>query len=151
MNKMQINSTDDEQKEFTFEPTDVENHYAENFQLKFSTKPNITLPVNKQANKSIDSLVSLKSEWNKVSLEANLTLAQLKDLKECLEQYHDSRVQLCGKKVERVDTAALQLLMAFINSSDITVGWVEPSPKLCQAAQLLDLSSYLGLPTGTVN
>jgi len=151
MNKtqLQINPTDDEQKEFTFPPTttDVENHHAENFQLKFSTQPNITLLVNKQDSISPNSFVSLKSDWNKVSLEPNLTLAQLKDLKECLEQYHGSRVQLCGAKVERVDTAALQLLMAFINSSDVTVGWVTPSPKLCHAAQLLGLTSYLGLPT----
>ncbi len=90
-------------------------------------------------------LKSEKSEWKKISLESTLTLPQLIDFKKQLHQYHGSRVQLCGKKVERIDTAALQLLLAFINSPDVTVGWIEPSQELCQAASLLGLNSHLGL------
>ncbi len=94
---------------------------------------------------SKSELKSEKSEWKKISLEPTLTLPQLMDFKEQLRQYHGSRVQLCGEKVERIDTAALQLLLAFINSPDVTVGWIEPSKELCRAASLLGLTSHLGL------
>jgi phospholipid transport system transporter-binding protein len=91
-------------------------------------------------------LTSLKSEWIKVSLEPSLTLVQLIDLKEKLLEYQGARVQLDGIRVERVDTAALQLLFAFVNSPAITVGWVEASTELLTAARLLGLSSLMGLP-----
>jgi ABC-type transporter Mla MlaB component len=94
-----------------------------------------------------DTLASFKSEWIKVELEPTVTLAQLNELYAQLCQYNNCRVQLCGQKVERVDTAALQVLLAFRNRPDITVGWIEPSAELCYAAQLLGLSSQLGLPS----
>ena len=94
-----------------------------------------------------EPIMSLKSEWIKVSLEPTLMLAQLNDLKEQLQQSFGHRVQLCGDKVERIDTATLQLLLAFVNSQEVTVGWVEPSQELCNVAYLLGLSSLMGLPT----
>ena len=93
-----------------------------------------------------EPLPSLTSEWIKVDLAPLLTLAQLNDLYEQLGQYQHCRVQLCGEKVERVDTAALQLLLIFRNNPDITVGWIEPSTELCHAAQIVGLLSQLGLP-----
>ena len=93
-----------------------------------------------------EPLDSLSSEWHKIKLTPMLTLPQLHDLHEQLLQYQHCRVQLCGEKVERVDTAALQLLLAFRNNPDITVGWVEPSAELCYAAQVVGLLSPLGLP-----
>ncbi|HIE00765.1 MAG TPA: hypothetical protein EYP59_10835 [Thiotrichaceae bacterium] len=95
---------------------------------------------------SDNPLTSLKSEWVKMSLEPSLTLVQLMDLKEKLLQYQGFRVQLEGIEVERIDTAALQLLFAFVNSPAVTVGWVEASAELLAAARLLGLSSLMGLP-----
>jgi ABC-type transporter Mla MlaB component len=94
-----------------------------------------------------DDLVdSLKKEWIKISLEPTITLAQLQDLKKQLQECLGHRIQLCGEQVERIDTAALQLLMAFINSPDVTVGWVKPpSSELCSTARLLGLSSFMNL------
>jgi ABC-type transporter Mla MlaB component len=97
-------------------------------------------------NKELDSL---KMEWKTVTLPVVMTLAQLPELKRELEKYHGCRVQLCGSKVEQVDSAALQLLLAFINMPDITVGWIEYSSQLRVAASLLGLSSHLGLPKMT--
>ncbi|MDM8562185.1 STAS domain-containing protein [Candidatus Marithioploca araucensis] len=102
-------------------------------------------PISSNTLDSSKNEKSEKSEWEKISLESTLTLPQLMDFKEQLHQYHGSRVQLNGEKVERIDTAALQLLLAFINSPDVTVGWIEPSKELCKAASLLGLNSHLGL------
>lgn len=89
----------------------------------------------------------LATEWYKVFLPSMLTISQLAEFKEQLNQHLGHRVQLYGAKVERVDTAALQLLLAFINHQEVTIGWVEPSSELCTAARLLGLSSQLGLPS----
>jgi ABC-type transporter Mla MlaB component len=95
---------------------------------------------------SSETVQPLKVEWKKIYLEATITLDQLSELHQQLQQYCGSRVQLIGKEVERIDTAALQLLVTFVNHPQITVGWIDPSPQLCIAAQLLGLSSHLGLP-----
>jgi ABC-type transporter Mla MlaB component len=93
-----------------------------------------------------ETVQSLKVEWKKIHLEPIITLEQLSELHQQLQQYCSSRVQLIGKEVERIDTAALQLLVTFVNHPQITVGWIDPSPQLCIAAQLLGLSAHLGLP-----
>ncbi len=87
-----------------------------------------------------------KVEWVKISLPAVITLSQLNELKTELQQYLGNRVQLYGDQVKRVDTASLQLLLAFINDPEITVGWMRPSEELCTSARLLGLSNQLGLP-----
>jgi len=101
-------------------------------------------PTSTVANASPTEL--LTTEWIKVSLPAVLTLSNLNEFKAQLLQYLGRRVQLSGVKVERIDTASLQLLLAFVNSSEITVGWADPSPELYNAARLLGLSTELGLP-----
>lgn len=93
-----------------------------------------------------DSAASLTGEWVKISLQPTLTLAELNVLKEQLTQCIGCRVQLHAAQIERVDTAALQLLLAFVNHPEVTVGWVEPSAELCKAAHLLGLSSFMSLP-----
>jgi ABC-type transporter Mla MlaB component len=95
---------------------------------------------------NLEALQALKSEWKTIILPPSLALAQLKELQQQLIQCRGTRVQLCGSKVERIDTASLQLLLAFFNDSNVTVGWTEPSPPLCISAKLLGLSTYLGLP-----
>jgi len=58
-------------------------------------------------------------------------------------------VVLDASRVERADTAALQMLIAFIqdaNAQQQTVQWKAPSESLSVSAELLDLSSLLKLP-----
>ncbi len=90
---------------------------------------------------------NFKSEWIKLELEPIITIPQLDILKTQLDQYKNCRVQVLGEKVERIDTAAFQLLLAFTNSADVTVAWVDPSPELCNVAKLLGLSTAIGLLT----
>lgn len=57
-------------------------------------------------------------------------------------------VELDASAVERADTAALQLLSAFMqdaHSQQQAVHWKDPSPALCQSAALLGLSTFLQL------
>ncbi|MDT8385397.1 MAG: STAS domain-containing protein [Gammaproteobacteria bacterium] len=57
-------------------------------------------------------------------------------------------VELDASGVERADTAALQLLSAFMqdaHSQQQTVHWKDPSPALRQSAALLGLSPFLQL------
>ena len=96
---------------------------------------------------STEEIDNFKSEWIKLELEPIITIPQLETLKTHLDQYKNCRVQVLGEKVERIDTAAFQLLLAFTNSSDVTVAWAEPSPELCNVAKLLGLSTAIGLPT----
>jgi ABC-type transporter Mla MlaB component len=98
-------------------------------------------------NFSDNSAASLTGEWVKISLQPTLTLAELNDLKNELSESIGCRVQLHAAQIERIDTAALQLLLAFVNNPEVTVGWVEPSAELCKAAHLLGLSSFMSLPT----
>lgn len=85
-------------------------------------------------------------EWITISLPSLLTLSNLTALQEQLQSHLGERIQLSGAQVERVDTAAIQLLLAFKNLPDTAVRWVAPSPKLCKAAHLLGLVQELGLP-----
>ncbi|NJO15330.1 MAG: STAS domain-containing protein [Thioploca sp.] len=98
------------------------------------------------SSQPLESAQLLKVKWKTIYLPPIVTLEQLSELHQQLQQYCGSRVQLIGKEVERIDTAALQLLVTFINHPQITVGWIDPSPQLCIAAQLLGLSSHLRLP-----
>ena len=98
-------------------------------------------------SKSVDSIIdALKDEWVKIYLKSTITLTQLADLQKQLTQYQGNKVQLYGAKVTRVDTATLQLFLAFINTPNTTVEWVEPSSELRNSARVLGLSYYLNLP-----
>lgn len=84
--------------------------------------------------------------WVTVQLKQQVTLANLNELHVELQQLLGKRVQLSGSQVQRIDTAALQLLLAFMHSSDVSACWIDHSPALRQAAQLLGLSTLLSLP-----
>ncbi len=59
-------------------------------------------------------------------------------------------IMLNASQVDRADTAALQVLSAFIqdaNTGKQIVQWEAPSEPLCQSAALLGLSDMLCLPT----
>ena len=65
----------------------------------------------------------------------------------------DKPVQLIAEKVERIDTAALQVLSAFFQearSLDKSVGWQNPSEALCYSARLLGLEKIMSLETASV-
>ena len=68
----------------------------------------------------------------------------------CLEALETQQnVMLNASQVDRVDTATLQVLGAFIqdvNTRQQTVQWEAPSEPLCQSAALLGLSEILCLP-----
>ncbi|VAX00067.1 hypothetical protein MNBD_GAMMA19-222 [hydrothermal vent metagenome] len=68
----------------------------------------------------------------------------------CLEALETQQhLMLNASQVDRVDTAALQVLSAFIqdaNTRQQTVQWETPSEPLCQSAALLGLSEILCLP-----
>jgi ABC-type transporter Mla MlaB component len=84
--------------------------------------------------------------WVTVRLKPQVTLANLTELHVELQQLLGKRVQLSGSQVQRIDTAGLQLLLAFMHSSDVSACWIDHSPALRQAAQLLGLSTLLSLP-----
>ena len=68
----------------------------------------------------------------------------------CLEALGTRKnLRLNASQLDRVDTAALQVLSAFIqdaNTQEQTVEWENPSESLCQSAALLGLSKILCLP-----
>lgn len=86
------------------------------------------------------------SSWITVQLQQQVTLANLAELQQELQQLLGKRVQLSGSQVQRVDTAALQLLVTFMHSAEVSVCWIDHSPALRQAARLLGLSTLLNLP-----
>lgn len=81
-----------------------------------------------------------------ITLAPLLTLGNLDSLHAQLLTHVEQPLRLSGAQVERIDTAVLQLLLAFIRSTGDKVTWLAPSPKLCTAAHLLGLSTYLNLP-----
>ncbi len=67
-------------------------------------------------------------------------------LQPLLEQSED--IQIDTSSVVSVDTAVLQLLVAFVTDArnrGLGVRWTQPSQSFCQTAALLDLESPLGL------
>lgn len=85
-----------------------------------------------------------------VALPADFRLAVLDEIKASLIEAFDApAVQLDGAAVERVDTAALQLLVAFRREA-IARGqapaWLGVSSAMHDAASVLDLAKTLELP-----
>jgi len=86
------------------------------------------------------------------NLPENLTIANIQGLHEALEALVERRdcdtVILRGEKVQRADTAGLQLLVAFVNASrerQIKISWDHPSEKLCGVAELLGVEKMIGI------
>jgi len=97
---------------------------------------------------NVPKTVVTSNGWITVILDSTLTLSNLLQLHKELCQYEGKRIELAGDQVTHVDTAALQLLFAFISSNDITVNWKsQPSNEIINAAHLLGLSQQLGLRT----
>lgn len=91
------------------------------------------------------------------SPRAGLKLEASCTLRDCLGMqfqllavdFGDSDVRVDGGAVERIDTAGLQMLLAFARhhaNRGRPVKWTAVSPELRRGGQLLGLSALLGLP-----
>jgi len=86
-----------------------------------------------------------------VTLAANCSLRDAVSLKNFLGAVVETsdRVVLDAASVERVDTATMQLLCAFVReraANNRSVAWHGVSTALSEAARLLGVQSLLGLP-----
>ncbi len=95
------------------------------------------------------------AESGSVVLASKPGIKNIAELKESLAAAHcaTSAVTVDVGKVESIDTAALQLLVAFANSvreQSRTVEWREPSTVFCEMANLADLSQCLGIGQGSI-
>ncbi len=85
-----------------------------------------------------------------VVLECSPGIKNVIELKDTLAAAHGAgaAVSVDASAVEFIDTAALQLLIAFANSmreKSRTVEWKNPSPVFCEMADLADLTQGLGI------
>lgn len=85
-----------------------------------------------------------------IVLDEVLDIANVKDLHARLLDglQHSTAITLVGSGVERIDTAALQVLCALLHtakSQGKTVTWQEPSGTLRSSAKLLGLEQILEL------
>ena len=86
-----------------------------------------------------------------ISCAADLDISGARDLYSRLQSALAARqpVVLDATQVERVDTAGLQILCAFVRdavASGMAVQWQQPSLALRNAARLLNVSACLTLP-----
>lgn len=92
----------------------------------------------------------VEGEARVVALPADFRLAELAAVKaELIEAFDAPVVQIDGAAVERVDTAALQLLVVFRRESVArgqTSAWQGASAVMRDAAGLLGLAQVLELP-----
>lgn len=87
-----------------------------------------------------------------LKLEASCTLRDALDLQFQLlaTDFGDADVVLDGSCVERIDTAGLQLLVAFARhhaQHGKQLQWTAASPELLRGSRLLGLAQLLGLPS----
>lgn len=90
------------------------------------------------------------SEENRIACAEVLDISAVQDLHQQLARVLASGggVVLDASLVERADTAALQLLCAFMQEASVngvSVHWHEPTAELCDAVSLLGLEAELGL------
>jgi len=89
-----------------------------------------------------------------LKLEASCTLRDSIDMQFQLlaVDFGDSDVVVDGSAVERIDTAGLQMLLAFVKHQagrGKRVQWSGASPELVRGSQLLGLAGMLALPEST--
>lgn len=90
------------------------------------------------------------SSESQLSLPEELSIANVSEWKKQLSELllKDTPLSLDAAALTRVDTAAIQMLSAFIiqvRSSGQEFSWVEPSETLKSTAQCLGMSEYLAL------
>lgn len=89
-----------------------------------------------------------------ISLSSNCTVKDAGHFKDELLRWLDEpqSVAIDAKSVERIDTAIVQLLCAFVRdraAQNRGVSWVAPPRPLLDAARMLGVSAALALPTET--
>lgn len=89
-----------------------------------------------------------------LKLAAELNIKGVDDLKETLSTRLASGqpVRIDAGSVESVDTAALQLLLAFSRLHEMRSGelsWVKISDAFLESARLLDIDQHLGIGSAT--
>lgn len=94
--------------------------------------------------------VAGKTSHRILRLKAQLDIREAVDLKTQLGTLleSDREIVLDASKVEKVDTAIMQLLTAFYRSAKaqgIVVKWKNPSDRMLRSAELLGLSTPLGI------
>ena len=90
------------------------------------------------------------STESQLALPDELSIANALEWKKRLSDLlqKEPPLSLNAAELSRVDTAAIQLLAAFVievKSSNIEFSWVEPSEMLKSTAQRLGMSEYLAL------
>ena len=85
-----------------------------------------------------------------LKLEASCTLRDSLDMQFQLlaVDFGDSEVLVDGSAVERIDTAGLQMLLAFVRhhaARGKSVQWTAASPELLRGSRMLGLDAMLGL------
>ena len=95
--------------------------------------------------------VAVEASQSEIALNSNCTVKDAVVLKRSLMALKDAQdtVVIDASAVERVDTATLQLLCAFVRErvgSDREVLWRSPSAAVFEASRLLGVSELLCLP-----
>ncbi|MHB1272110.1 MAG: STAS domain-containing protein [Rhodanobacter sp.] len=108
-------------------------------------------PVATSAMPGADGAASARPQPVVVTLPADcrMAAAQAHLLQELLAALDACTIEVDGREVERVDTAALQLLTLFKREVDArggTLSWMGTSEALDEAAGLLGLAKTLELP-----
>lgn len=90
------------------------------------------------------------SETTTFDLPANLTISVVEALHEELEPLllQERDVTFNGQNVEKIDTAGLQLVLAFkqaLGKRNLDFQWFKPSALISDSAQQLGLAQALGL------
>jgi ABC-type transporter Mla MlaB component len=88
------------------------------------------------------------------TLSAECTIAESAPLQADLSRLldKDAPVTLDANELQRIDTAGMQVIAAFVrerNANGRQVEWRNPPPTLLSAARLLGLGALLGLPQPT--
>ena len=104
----------------------------------------------KRAAKAKTAKKRVTAKPGPVVLECSHSIRTITALRETLAQVHGeaSAVVVDASKVESIDTAALQLLVAFAKSrreQSRAVDWQKPSSVFCETATLLNLNEPLGI------
>ena len=94
----------------------------------------------------------IQENTNEIHCEESMDISGAASLQARLSNALESAssVTLHADKVERSDTAALQVLVAFIRAlraRGISISWKEPSVSLRGSAQLLGLAQELEMPS----
>lgn len=105
-------------------------------------------PAKSVAKKKVAKKKSVKQQALKLDpvLVINNAKALSKDLNKLLKNNED--INIDASKVEMVDTAILQLLLAItleLKSKQHQVHWIKPSPIFISNASLLGINNQLGL------